>query len=85
MISVQVEAFRNVLNETSNDLRLLEQHAAEKKGDILVQKGCARPCNRSNIHLNLLECHCGCHITVCISMYVLSAAHCQSKKALLNR
>ena len=41
MLFVQVDAFRDVLNETSNDLRLLEQHVAEKKGDVLVQKGCA--------------------------------------------
>ena len=36
---LQVEAFRSVLNNTSNELRLLQQHVEEKKGAVLVQKG----------------------------------------------
>lgn len=38
---MQVEAFREVLANSSNELRLLQQHVEEQKSDALVQKGCA--------------------------------------------
>ena len=36
---MQVDAFRNELNDVSNELRLLQQHTEDQQGSVLVQKG----------------------------------------------
>lgn len=36
---LQVDAFRDVLNNASNEVRLLQQHVERQQGGVLVQKG----------------------------------------------
>ena len=38
-LALQVDAFRDVLNNTSNEVRMLQQHVEEQKGEVLVKKG----------------------------------------------